>query len=195
MSKFGSKEEILSAIQSIFENIQSGRLTADEMDSLVELTRELNERALILRYKSYEEKIFGTAPATFETLFEAQNTSANATEITETIDPTPEITEPVQQTETEPEAAAESNAPSLGFEQVEEEILQSEKTPVAEEPVFDFDMFEKAEANIFTPVADETPETVEPALAEPVFHPVSQPETTEETPAPAQPQELVPSIQ
>ena len=131
MSKFGSKEEILSSIQALFENIQSGSLTADEMESLVELTRELHERALILRYKSYEEKIFGIAPTKVEV------------QIEETFEEIEEATENIE-IEEEPHI--------LSFEEVEEEILEHEKQEVVnDEPVFDFDMFEKAEEEIFAP--------------------------------------------
>jgi hypothetical protein len=131
MSKFGSKEEILSAIQALFENIQSGSLTADEMESLVELTRELHERALILRYKSYEEKIFGIA---------SQKSDV-------------QVEEPFEEMEAETENAEISDEPSiLSFEEVEEEILEHEKQElVNDEPVFDFDMFEKAEEDLFVP--------------------------------------------
>ncbi len=131
MSKFGSKEEILSAIQALFENIQSGSLTADEMESLVELTRELHERALILRYKSYEEKIFGIAPQKSDV----------------------QVEEPFEEMEAETENAEISDEPSiLSFEEVEEEILEHEKQElVNDEPVFDFDMFEKAEEDLFVP--------------------------------------------
>lgn len=131
MSKFGSKEEILSSIQVLFENIQAGSLTADEMESLVELTRELHERALILRYKSYEEKIFGIAPPKVEA------------QIEETLE---EIEEAIGNTEIEEEPHI------LSFEEVEEEILEHEKQEVADdEPVFNFDMFEKAEEGSFVP--------------------------------------------
>ena len=131
MSKFGSKEEILSSIQAVFENIQSGSLTADEMESLVELTRELHERALILRYKSYEEKIFGIAPQKSDV----------------------QVEEPFEEMEAETENAEISDEPSiLSFEEVEEEILEHEKQElVNDEPVFDFDMFEKAEEDLFVP--------------------------------------------
>jgi hypothetical protein len=131
MSKFGSKEEILSSIQVLFENIQLGSLTADEMESLVELTRELHERALILRYKSYEEKIFG---------FEVPQVEV---QIEETIGEI-EVASDVEEISEEPHI--------LSFEEVEEEILEHEKQEVVnDEPVFDFDMFEKAEEEIFAP--------------------------------------------
>lgn len=163
MSKPGSKEEILSAIQAHFEKIQSGTLTAEDMESLVELTRELHERALILRYKSYEEKIFGVrtpAPETQEETEPEKETEAPAAPEAPEEAPAAQEVEPVQH--------------AIGFEEVEAEILRAESAPVAEEPVFDFDMFEKAEADIFTitsppqsstqaPLFEEKTETSAPA--------------------------------
>lgn len=160
MSKFGSKEEILSSIQALFENIQSGSLTADEMESLVELTRELHERALILRYKSYEEKIFGIAPpkveVQIEETFEEREVSIGNVEIEE-----------------EPHI--------LTFEEVEEEILEHEKLDLLnDEPVFDFDMFEKAEEEIFSPemIIEPMIEVVQPNMFdEPIIEEIqAQPE-------------------
>jgi len=168
MSKFGSKEEILSAIQALFENIQSGSLTADEMESLVELTRELHERTLILRYKSYEEKIFGIAP---------ENTEEQREEAFEEMEVETENTE------------ISEERPMLAFEEVDEEILEHEKLEVVnDEPVFDFDMFEKAEekaaeeADMFSkeiivePAPELEPSIFEEPIAEELY---SEPEISE----------------
>lgn len=195
MSKFGSKEDILSAIQSLFDNIQSGRLSADEMESLVELTRELHERSLILRYKSYEEKIFGTQPETFETILE--KTSAQETKPAVTPETVVEITpEPTLIPEPTPVVEEEEiieEAHSIGFEQVEEEILLAEAAPIQENPVFDFDMFEKAEEEIFTPeIAEEKIEetiipevTIVPEISETIETSETKPTEVEEVqPAP-----------
>lgn len=130
MSKFGSKEEILASVQALFENIRSGKLTAEEMESLVELTRELHERALILRYKSYEEQVFGIVK---ETAPEAPTEAA----------PQPEI--PVQE-------ETLSN-----FEQIEVQLLAEEPVKSEEQPVFDFAMFEEAEQELFFPETETTP--------------------------------------
>ena len=164
MSKFGSKEEILSAIQALFENIQSGSLTADEMESLVELTRELHERTLILRYKSYEEKIFGIAPENIEVqdeeAFEEMEVETENTKISE-------------------------ERPMLAFEEVDVEILEYEKQELAiDEPVFDFDMFEKAEekADMFSPeiIVEPAPELEPTIFEEPIAAEVySEPEISE----------------
>lgn len=163
MSKFGSKEEIVSSIQALFENIQTGSLTADEMETLVGLTRELHERALILRYKSYEEKIFGVSVVPMEV------------EIEETM---------IAMEETLAEEEAVLEEPHiLSFEEVEEEILEHEKQEVVnDEPVFDFDMFEKAEEDIFSPemVIEPTPELEASIFNEPIVEEVNaEPEMSE----------------
>ena len=59
MGNFGSKEDILVEIAVLFKQMDNGKLTLDELDDLVNMSRELHERTLILRYKAFEEKIFG----------------------------------------------------------------------------------------------------------------------------------------
>lgn len=59
MSKFGSKEDIVKAIESHFQRMQSGKMSMETLEELVEQARELYERVLVLRYKAYEEKVFG----------------------------------------------------------------------------------------------------------------------------------------
>jgi hypothetical protein len=125
MSKFGSKEEILASILVHFENLNAGVLSADELESLVSLTRELHERTLILRYKSYEEKVFGVVSPV-----EA-----------------PIVTAP-EETEVVAEATELEAETPIFMEEIEQEILAEEPafTPAMDAtPVFDFDMFEKAE--------------------------------------------------
>jgi hypothetical protein len=63
MSTFDTKEDLLVTIQTILDSINSGNLNQEEMEVFVSSTRELYERALILRYKAYEQKIYEqTAP-------------------------------------------------------------------------------------------------------------------------------------
>lgn len=61
MSKFEPKEDLLVSIQLLFNNLKIGKLSEEDMETLVSSTRELYERALILRYKAYEHKIYGNA--------------------------------------------------------------------------------------------------------------------------------------
>lgn len=59
MSKFDTKEDLLVSIQLLFNNLKIGKLSEEDMETLVNSTRELHERTLILRYKAYEHKIYG----------------------------------------------------------------------------------------------------------------------------------------
>ena len=67
MAAFDSKEDLLVTIQLLFENLNTGNLSESDMETLVTSTRELYERALILRYKAYEHKVYGEVKAVVET--------------------------------------------------------------------------------------------------------------------------------
>lgn len=75
MTNFESKETLLKEIEQHFLQLNSGKLTLEELEKLVKQTRELYERALILRFKAYEEKVFGEA----KEVFEKQNTEQQET--------------------------------------------------------------------------------------------------------------------
>ena len=62
MGNFGSKEDILVEIAVLYKQMDNGKLTIDELEELVNLTGQLHERAIIVRYKAFEEKIFGVRP-------------------------------------------------------------------------------------------------------------------------------------
>lgn len=49
----------LHKIKEIVDKLSRGSLTEEELHALVTCTAELHEKALILRYKAYETKIFG----------------------------------------------------------------------------------------------------------------------------------------
>ena len=49
----------LKRIQSIFDKLDNQTLVRQELDELVHLTTELHEKAVILRYKAAEERVFG----------------------------------------------------------------------------------------------------------------------------------------
>ena len=67
MAAFDSKEDLLVTIQLLFENLNTGNLSESDMETLVTSTRELYERALILRYKAYEHKVYGEVETVVET--------------------------------------------------------------------------------------------------------------------------------
>jgi hypothetical protein len=77
MGNFGTKEDILNEIQELFNKINSGKLTVEELDVLVSLSRELHERTIILRYKAFEEKVYGVRPVISEEAVNAPKIMGN----------------------------------------------------------------------------------------------------------------------
>ncbi len=123
MGNFGSKEDILVEIAVLFKQMDNGKLTLDELDDLVNMSRELHERTLILRYKAFEEKIFGVRTIVPE---EAENLEEEIV--------IPEVTvEPI----IEPEPIIEE-IEELVTEEIDEPLFQVE---VKEEPSFGFSLF------------------------------------------------------
>ena len=123
MGNFGSKEDILVEIAVLFKQMDNGKLTLDELDDLVNMSRELHERTLILRYKAFEEKIFGVRTIVPE---ETENLEEEIV--------IPEVTvEPI----IEPEPIIEE-IEELVTEEIDEPLFQVE---VKEEPSFGFSLF------------------------------------------------------
>lgn len=120
MSKYGTMKEIAAQIQGLLEKMQLGRLNAAELEELVSLTRDLNEKVLIVRYKAYEQKVFG-------------HTSPVEAAIVSEVVPEPEPTE-------EPE-------PEVQVMQEENTVIPEVEIPAesGEEPLFGFDLFAAAD--------------------------------------------------
>ena len=64
MSKFDTKEDLLVTMQLLMDRLTLGTLTMENMEELVATSREFYERTLILRYKSYEQEVFGAGLST-----------------------------------------------------------------------------------------------------------------------------------
>ncbi len=116
MGNFISKEDILVEIAVLFKQMDNGNLSIEELEELVKLSRDLNERILILRYKAFEEKVFGVRPVVTEV---------------------PEIVEEVVSTEAPIEIIEE---PTPTIEVVVEEIIIEEPTIEEEAPLFKLDV-------------------------------------------------------
>lgn len=182
MSKFGSKEDILRAIETQFTQMQSNRMSMEDLESLVEHARELYERTLILRYKAYEDKVFGEAK---EVLEQPEPTSF----IEETSAPEPEWMDETPEPKNESESLEEQQTsvePEL--EPVFDLALFDEQEE-KEMPVFQLDIEEKTdnEASEQTEMQaeEETPFNAEPDLpteqADESQEPVASVEKTAET--------------
>jgi hypothetical protein len=59
MSNLHNLEQRLKAIQQLIAKLNNSPLSQDELEELVNGTRELYERSVILQYKAFEEKVFG----------------------------------------------------------------------------------------------------------------------------------------
>jgi hypothetical protein len=120
-------ESNISAIQTALANLNAGKLTQDELESLVENAKEVYERAVVLRYKAFELKVFGEKEVE-EPIFAApifENSFIEETEL--------EVSE------------LELDIPAEELEEKEEEIenfeLNTEEI-VEENPAFDFSLFD-----------------------------------------------------
>ena len=116
MGNFISKEDILVEIAVLFKQMDNGKLTIEELEKLVKYSGDLHERTLILRYKAFEEKIFGVRPI--------------VEEIPEEIIEIPEVTTVI----------IEEESPIM--EEIQEEIVNEiiENEPIEEAPLFQMDV-------------------------------------------------------
>jgi len=60
MTNLSALKVTIEAVQAAYEKLENGKISSEELDILLEQSRELYDRAVILRYKSYEEKVFPT---------------------------------------------------------------------------------------------------------------------------------------
>lgn len=59
MANLQSFEKKLENVHNLIAKLKNGSLTSEELELLVESTRDMYERSVILQYKSFEEKVFG----------------------------------------------------------------------------------------------------------------------------------------
>ena len=144
MTNLNTLETTLKAIEYAINALKNGQLTEEELAQFVEDSKELYEKAIVLRYKAYEEKVFGTSKQT-----------------TQIEEKSPAISEDVA-IETAPEK--EEAAPSFEFglfesinETVEEEPTIVVEEELAEENEMDFEqasIFESEASAIEIPVSE-----------------------------------------
>lgn len=144
---------ILSNLTERLSLLESGQLTQAEMELLVEDSKELYERLIILRYKLYETNVF-VPQATVEAMF-SETTSPMMEEVQ-----TPAF-DLFEMGEEEP-IAIEEEIPTLHFEADEPEI------PMVEASLFDMDIEAPAATVDFTPEEEQVEEPIqeEPEMEE-----------------------------
>ena len=119
MSVFGNNEELIAKIKTQFGLIKSKGLSAEEFENLLNDTRELYERVLILRYKSFEQRV-GKPTVSEDTKPESNKV---VEEVTVEIEKTIEVIEE----KVEDEESEESFAFSL-FGEIEDDQQVTEET-------------------------------------------------------------------
>lgn len=136
MANLSTIEARLKAIEEAFSKLNHGKLTREELEELVVNTQELHERAIILRYKAFEEKIFGERPVEIAPVIE-----------------TPVLEEPVA----EPIQETPSySMPELEIElDEEEEVVEETIEEIEEQPAFDFSLFDDSAEQIKEEVLEE----------------------------------------
>ncbi len=156
---------ILGHLQNGVEKLESGHLSPEDMELLVEDAKELYERMVILRYKIYETNVLGVKEAVI-------SASIRQTEIETPIDlfgsidePTPapafEVTfandEPSESTIGDEEATLEEDL----FEQEDEEEAMEEEA--SEEETIEQELIEEETIveNLFEEVEEEDEEAIE----------------------------------
>ncbi len=129
MENFISKEDLLVEIGGIFAKMENGTISLSEMNELVELTSELNQRSIILRYKAIEKEVLGTSEQIIEETVET----------------------PIQDEIEEEEIVSEiEEVNTIEVSEEEEEIAAPsfESVKVEEEPIsFGFNLFDFEEKN------------------------------------------------
>ena len=136
MANLSTIEARLKAIEEAFSKLNHGKLTREELEELVVNTQELHERAIILRYKAFEEKIFGERPVEIAPVIE--------TPVFE--EP---VVEPIQETPS-------YSMPELEIElDEEEEVVEETIEEIEEQPAFDFSLFDDSAEQIKEEVLEE----------------------------------------
>jgi len=158
---------ILGHLQNGVDKLESGQLTPEDMELLVEDAKELYERLIILRYKIYETNVLGVNEPVI-------SASLRQPEIETPIDLFGSMAEPRPEPEFEVTFAS-------GEEEVEEEVVEDEvEEEVVEEESEDEDEDEVEESEEEVEVADEDEQEI---VDEEVF------EEEQVVEAPAQPWE------
>ena len=164
-------ESNISAIQAALANLNAGKLTQEELESLVENAKEIYERAVVLRYKAFEEKVFGEKvveePMIVNSFIEEQEREISELELDIPTEQLEEKKEEVENFEINTEEIVAEN-PSFDFslfddtvEEVQEETLEEnaiEHVTVTSTHTDDFGIHEEKiimEQVTLTPTSDE----------------------------------------
>nr|WP_294862611.1 hypothetical protein [uncultured Fluviicola sp.] len=162
---------LIEEIAALLVKIKSGEATIGELEAFAAATNQLNERAIILRYKAYEAKVYGTSVQDQEPVSEAPAV------VKEDIAPI------IEAQEVHPEAQEEPSFDLFGMEDDEEEAEDEVAFELIEDEVEEV-VDEEPIEEVIEPVRhhhealeEKEPEAPEPAFAAPIentqgLHPI-----------------------
>src|SRR3989338_8613727 len=156
-------QALIEEMSALIVKIKSGVATQGELEAFAAAASELNERAIILRYKSYEAKIFGVPAARV-----VETESASKVEEVPVAEPQSEIIIDapvdthtiVQPQETVSETEAEPHGIPVTPEMPEDGISAEEEM---EAPI-PHDDITTAESHLDDPLMEYPEEAIEPAI-------------------------------
>ena len=134
-------QQLIGEVKELAEKISSGQISRDELDQFVDATSFLHHKAVILRYKAFENKVLGKnqplelpedkleESATTQAAVEYDEPSVNMQAIQDEIQQPVEVEQPVAE-----ESAAAEQTPAM-------EELQSDLQSAHEEDEPTFDLF------------------------------------------------------
>lgn len=143
---------LIEEIAALFAKIKSGEATLGELEAFAAATNQLNERAIILRYKAHEAKVYGTSVS-------EKSASETPAVVKEEIVPIIEAQESHQEAQEEPsfdlfgmDTEEEEAEDEIAFELIEDDVVEEEE-PIEEvvESVHDHEVVEEKEPVISEP--------------------------------------------
>ncbi|MDF3029310.1 MAG: hypothetical protein K0S23_3617 [Fluviicola sp.] len=145
---------LIEEIAALFAKIKSGEATLGELEAFAAATNQLNERAIILRYKAHEAKVYGT-PVSEKSPSEAPLAVKE------------EIVPIIEAQESHPEEQEEPSFDLFGMDTEEEET----EDEIAFELIEDTMEEEEAIDEIVEPahLHEDVAEEKEPVVSEPAF--------------------------
>ncbi len=165
MTAFKSKEELLSTINKSFEAINQGKVDIATMDELVNCTRQLYERTLIIRHKALELFV-AEKPVSFEKDLTSDTSSIDEKEITPQIEATKEEEtssiiaeeemtaheETIETKHSEPTFSVKDKEEDFAFDLFgSEELVDSSKTEIHEEFIPEVEIENEEETDVELP--------------------------------------------
>ncbi len=168
---------ILGHLQTGVEKLESGALSPEDMELLVEDAKELYERMVILRYKIYETNVLGVKEPVI-------SASIRQTEIETPIDLFGSIEEPTIAPEPEFEVTFANGESEILDQEASTEQWQDEEDEEDEvvEPIQEEEEFEEPVQTFQEPILEEEKEEVEQPIIEvdEVVEPIQEEEEFEE---------------